>query len=159
KVDLPHNPAASAVAAFVESQREPDETVVVYSPTGYLPLRYHLGDTPGWVVQEGKPNFWLGWAAIRAEEGVTGDQLPELQGQRLWVVEMRRNNKRQVGLPAEWVARRQVRFPDTYGFKQDFVVIEYERCDGITTSRTVGPRSSAEVNLPGDETNEDRGTD
>ena len=136
KVDLPSNPGASAVAAYVEGRREPDEPVVVCSPLLYLPLRYHLGDVPGWVQYGGQPVHWHGWSAIRSEEVMSHDRLRAFQGQRLWVVDLVGNNQYRISVPvpADWVARRRVRFRDTYGLHVEIVVVEYERMNTALAS-------------------------
>ncbi len=130
KLDLANNNAAVRVVAYIESRRQPDDPVVAATQLFYLPLRYHAAGAPGWYQfgQSTRPDGLDAWTAMGADNVIDAARLNAITHGRVWVVETQEDSpwRVPVPVPARWIERSRISFADTYGFKTDMVVVEYQ---------------------------------
>jgi hypothetical protein len=139
ELDLPSNPSYRGAVAYVESRRSPGEPVIVCDHVAYLPMLYYVQkgdrDNDGWYMFGSHPDpDFNAWVAMDADNVVDPEELAEITGGRVWVVETAPmhfyfssdESTCDVSVPANWTIRNMETFDDLYGVKRTLKVLEYE---------------------------------
>jgi len=129
------SPSYSGLVAYIDSERRTGEPVVVCDQLAYLPLLYHAYGAPDWYMWGQSPNASDDtWMAMGAENVLRGQDLQDMRGTRVWVVNTRPldssrsldGSTSEVEVPNWWRVRGKKEFSDRYGIKRNLEVVEYE---------------------------------
>jgi hypothetical protein len=130
KLDIDGKPGARGAAEAIAIGRRPGEPVIVSSPLFFFPMLYHLQDRSDCFLfgdRHDVPHY-QGRAVLTAEDLISGQQLQELGGDRIWVVDMAGGHwgNKSVPVPANWAEISRQSFPEVYWPQGNVIVLQYQ---------------------------------
>lgn len=121
-------PGMQGAIAYLDSQRQPTEPLIVCNPMLFVPLVACTPDRQAIYTTGSRKNypFYQGTAVTRDEEYFSGQNLRDFEGNSFWTFDAERwfNHTWTVAVPSGWKETREVRFPE---FNAVFVLRRYSR--------------------------------